>query len=94
VKFSNPTAAFLALFETFLAEFCVPAPGCLGAVIGWEVDEDGFAERKTCVGILGWESVEHHVTATKNEGFEEAAGRFMGEVTGGVEAWHVRLKEL
>jgi hypothetical protein len=94
VRFSDPRPPFLSLFEDFLGEFCSPALGCLGAVIGWELDEDGFSGRKTCVGLLGWESVEHHVKATKNEEFEEAAGRFMGEVTGGVEAWHVNLKEL
>lgn len=94
VRFSDPTPPFLSLFENFLVEFCASAPGCLGTVIGWEVDEDGYAGRNTCVGLLGWESVEHHVAATKKEGFEEAAGRFMGEATGGVEAWHVRLKDL
>lgn len=94
VRFSNPTSSFLTHFESLLAEFCLPIAGCHGAVIGWEVGSEGIPEKKICVGMLGWDSVEHHVAATKKEGFGEAARRCGNEVAGGREAWHVELKKI
>jgi len=53
IKFSNPIVLFLTQFENLLVELCVLAPGCLGGVVGWEVDSDGYAEKKNCVKMFG-----------------------------------------